>query len=72
MSTTIDLSEQELVELRSFTNESDPATAVRVAMREYLRFARRMRLKELSGKVTMEDNWRELEAAELRNANGGQ
>ena len=71
MSTTIDLTEQELSELRSFTKQADAASAVRSAMLEYLRFARRMRLKELSGKVVMEENWPALEAAELRKAHGG-
>lgn len=71
MSTTIDLTEQELAELRSFTKQADPAAAVRSAMLEYLRFARRMHLKELSGKVTMEENWQALEAAELRERHAG-
>ena len=56
MSTTIDLTEQELSDLRAFTKQADPAAAVRSAMLEYLRFARRMRLKELSGQVTMDEN----------------
>lgn len=71
MSTTVDLTEQELSELRSFTQQADAAAAVRSAMLEYLRFARRMRLKELSGNVTMDENWPALEAAELRERHGG-
>jgi len=39
-------------------------------MAEYLRFARRMRLKMLSGQVQMEDNWQSLEEAELREQDG--
>jgi hypothetical protein len=70
MSTVIDLTEQELAELKALTNETDPAVAVRSAMAEYLRFARRMRLKELSGQVQMEDNWQSLEEAELRERDG--
>jgi hypothetical protein len=70
MSTVIDLTEQELAELKALTNETDPAVAVRSAMAEYLRFARRMRLKELSGQVQMEDNWQSLEEAELREQDG--
>ena len=60
----IDLTEQELAELKELTREEDAAAAVRTAMTEYLRYARRMRLKELSGKVVMEENWRLLENAE--------
>jgi hypothetical protein len=66
----IDLTERELAELKALTNETDPAVAVRSAMAEYLRFARRMRLKELSGQVQMEDNWQSLEEAELREQDG--
>lgn len=71
MSTNVELTEQELAELKRFTNESDAAVAVRRAMSEYLRFARRMRLKELSGRVEMDDNWHALEAAELKAPHAG-
>jgi hypothetical protein len=36
----------------------------RSALDEYRRNARRMRLKELSGQMSMEANWRELETTE--------
>jgi hypothetical protein len=39
-------------------------------MLEFLRFAKRMQLKELSGKVEMDDNWKELEAVELGDLHG--
>jgi hypothetical protein len=65
MVTEIELSESELAELRQATNQSDPVMAIRVAMREYLRHARRMQLKSLSGKVEMLDNWQSLERAKL-------
>lgn len=65
MVTEIELTADELAELQKATNESDPKTAIRVAMREYLRHARRMQLKELSGNVEMLDNWQSLEQAEL-------
>ena len=64
MPMTIDLTEQEIAELREHTNESDASTAVRSAIADYIRYARRMRLKSLSGQVEMQDNWRELEALE--------
>jgi hypothetical protein len=35
-------------------------------MTEYLRLARRLQLKSLSGQVAMDDNWQDLEVAELR------
>ena len=70
MSTVVELTEQELTELKTLTNEADAALAVRSAMTEYLRFARRMRLKELSGQVQMEKNWQSLEEAEMREQDG--
>ena len=70
MSTLVDLTEQELAELRAFTKEADAAAAVRLAMTEYLRFARRMQLKAISGQVPMQENWPSLEASELREQDG--
>ena len=70
MSTIVDLSEQEIAELKAFTNQAEPTAAVRSAMTEYLRLARRLQLKSLSGQVAMEDNWHSLEAAELRKPDG--
>jgi len=70
MPTVVELTEQELADLKAFTQQPDAAAAVRLAMTEFLRFARRMRLKELSGQVQMEENWQELEASELREQNG--
>jgi metal-responsive CopG/Arc/MetJ family transcriptional regulator len=69
MVTSIELSEQELAELRDLTEQSDSMEAIRVAMRDYIRYARRMRLKQLSGKVEMIDNWRKLEESEVGDLN---
>ena len=69
MVTSIELSEQELAELRDLTKQSDSKEAIRVAMRDYIRYARRMRLKQLSGQVEMTDNWRQLEESEVGNLN---
>ena len=64
MVTSIELTEQELADLKELTNQSDAVDAVRAAMRDYIRYARRMRLKELSGRE-MIDNWQQIEQAEL-------
>jgi len=56
MTTSVNLTEQELADLKSFTNQVDDAAAIRFAMVEYLRFTRRMRLKALPDTVQMEDN----------------
>ena len=52
-------------ELRELTRVDDAVRAVRSALDEYRRYARRLRLKEVSGQVVMDNNWRALEAAEL-------
>ena len=65
MVTSIELTEQELADLKELTEQTDAAEAVRAAMHDYIRYARRMGLKQLSGRVEMSDNWRQLEQAEL-------
>ena len=64
MTATINLTDEEFKDLRDLTHKDDAEGAVRSALDEYRRYARRMRLKELSGQVAMDDNWRALEAAE--------
>lgn len=49
----IDLTERELAELKELTKETDASAAIRFAMREYVRYARRMQLKAMSGQVEM-------------------
>ena len=69
MVTSIELSEQELADLRDLTEQSDSTKAIQIAMRDYIRYARRMRLKQLSGQVEMIDNWIELEQSEVGDLN---
>jgi hypothetical protein len=66
MSKVVDLSEQELAELKALTQQTDAAAAIRTAMTEYVRYVRRQRLQALSGQVQMEDNWAELEDTEMK------
>jgi len=68
MTATIHLTDDELQDLRDLTHKDDAEGAVRSALDEYRRYARRMRLKELSGQVAMDDNWRVLESAETDGA----
>jgi hypothetical protein len=68
MPTIVDITEQELAELKAFTKESDTVATVRLAMMEYLRLARRMQLKAMSGQVEVAGNWQSLEAAEMRDS----
>ena len=64
MTATISLNDDEVKDLRELTQVSDMAGALRCALDEYRRYARRMRLKEISGQIAMDDNRRSLEAAE--------
>jgi hypothetical protein len=65
VTTTINLSDEELADLKELTKQTDPQAAIRAAMQDYVRYARRMQLKQLSGHVRIQDNWQELEAAEM-------
>ncbi len=66
MTAVVDLTPEEISEIQALTNQSDVGAAIRAAMTEYLRYARRQQLKMLSGQVEMLENWQELEEAELR------
>lgn len=70
MATVVELTDDELAELMAFTRQADAQSAIRSAMVEYLRLARRLRLKELSGTTIMDDNWQPLEADESRDYDG--
>jgi hypothetical protein len=64
MTATVELTAEEVRDLCDLTRMDDADGAVRSALDEYRRYARRMRLKELSGQMTLEENWRDLETAE--------
>jgi hypothetical protein len=66
MTATIDLTPEEIEELKALTNQGDVTAAVRFAMAEYLQYARRQRLKAISGHVEMQENWPQLEGLELK------
>lgn len=69
MTTVVDLTAEEIADLKELTKESDVAAAVRAATVAYLRQARRQRLKTLSGRVEMQENWDKLENTELNSGN---
>ena len=68
MSISVELSGEELVDLQNVTRQSDQGEAVLQAVREYLRMSRLRELIAVSGQFEFDDNWRELEAAELAEA----
>ena len=66
MNLALNLTEQELAELRQRTNMSDNAEAVTRAAREYLRTCRSRELASMPGDFDYDENaWRELDKAEL-------
>lgn len=70
MDTLLQLTREELSEVQQLTQENDPLSALQHAVREYIRYAKRMRLKELANQVEMQDNWKSLEDAEMDSQNG--
>ena len=65
MNISVELSGEELVDLQNVTRQSNQAEAVRLAVREYLRMIRLRELIAVSGQIEFDDNWQELETAEL-------
>ncbi len=51
MKAAVDLSEQQLAQLRELTRENDIGAALRTAVTEYIRYARELQPKELSGEA---------------------
>jgi hypothetical protein len=68
MTTVVRIPEAELSELKEHFKEKNEAKAIRKAVAEYLRYLRRKDLIKLSGRVVMQDDWHELEEAELSDA----
>ena len=65
MNLSVNLSNEEIEQLRLVTAASDDAEAVSKAAREYLRLVRLRELKSVSGKVEYDNNWQQLEATEI-------
>lgn len=66
MNLAINLTEQELVEIRQWTRMSDAADAVSLAAREYLRSRRASELTTMAGELEYDETaWRDLDEAEL-------
>jgi hypothetical protein len=65
MSLTVDLTSDEVDQIKQITRVEDDAAAVTKAARKYLRLSRLRELKMISGKVDYEDNSEQLESLEL-------
>lgn len=66
MRTTMHLDERLVEELMAVTGAKSRTEAIHRAMAELIRRKKLEELKALSGKIRIADNWRALEAAELK------
>ena len=65
MRTTVDIDQALLDEVEKFTGETSVTKAVNRGLSEFVRLAKLARLREMIGRVELEDNWRELKRLEL-------
>lgn len=65
MSLTVDLTSEEVAQIKEITQVQDDTAAVTKAVREYLRLSRLRELKAVSGKVDYADESPQLESLEL-------
>jgi predicted DNA-binding protein YlxM (UPF0122 family) len=62
MDARVNFTDREIADLKEYTNEAVLADAVRKAMREYLGYARRLRLlQKFAGRIELLENSGELE-----------
>ncbi|HEV2207935.1 MAG TPA: hypothetical protein VG167_04125 [Verrucomicrobiae bacterium] len=66
MSVTVNLSAEEVAQIKRFTDLENEADAVTKAAREFLRVIQLRELKAASGKVDYEELSQKMEALELR------
>ena len=69
MSVTVELSADEVAQIKRFTEVNNDSDAVTKAAREFLRTSQLRELKSASGKVDYQDVGTTMEALELREQN---
>ena len=65
MRTTLTIDDNQVKDLMQITGQSSAITAIRQALDDYLRQARKKKMLALRGQVQIADNWRELRALEV-------
>ena len=65
MVVAVNLSDEEVSQIKRITRLEDEAEAVTKAAREFLRISKLKQLKSVSGKVDFDLDWEELESLEL-------
>ncbi len=72
MSVTVNLTSDEVAQIKRFTDLEDENQAVTKAIREFLRVAQLRELKAASGKVDYRDVGQDMEALEFREGGSNQ
>ncbi len=65
MRTTLTIDDMQAEDLMQATGQSSAVAAIRQALDDYLRQARKKKVLALRGQVQIEDNWRDLRALEV-------
>lgn len=66
MRTTLLLDERLVKELMTVTGAKTKTEAIHLAISELIRARKREGLKALSGRITLAENWQDLEATEVK------
>jgi hypothetical protein len=61
----VELTDDELAQIKLATNQSDPSAAVTDAAKEFLRINQLKELKSVSGRVDFDLDWQGLESLEM-------
>ena len=65
MRTTLTIDDMQAEDLMQATGQTSAVAAIRQALDDYLRQARKKKVLALRGQVQIEDNWRDLRALEV-------
>ncbi len=64
MRATLNIDDNTLHDVMSFTGKSNRSEAVRIALQEYLKQQKKKKLLAMRGEVDIEDNWQALRELE--------
>jgi hypothetical protein len=71
MRTTLTIDDMQVEDLMQATGQSSAVGAIRQALDDYLRQARKKKVLALRGQVQIEDNWRDLRALDVEGGSPG-
>ncbi|MDA0836637.1 MAG: hypothetical protein O3B01_09430 [Planctomycetota bacterium] len=67
MTIQINLSAEELQTVQRLTEEEDGAMAIQKAMESFIRHRAAIELKEMCGKIEVNEDWRDTENVQINN-----